>query len=227
MLQYVRYTRVSTARQGQSGLGLEAQDLDIDVYLKNYSDMPYEVKGSFKDIESGTNDDRLELQKALNLCRKTGAVLLVAKLDRLSRKVARIATLMEDKRVKFAVANLPRADKAMLHMYAVMAEMERDFISARTKAALAVAKTRGSKLGGLRDKTMKRNEAIQDKAAGEAKKLMTTIGPMRDGGATLAQIAASLNSTGVKTSRGGVWTATQVSRVIERGRGYLMATREA
>ncbi|MGO7201266.1 recombinase family protein [Rhizobium ruizarguesonis] len=219
MLQYVRYTRVSTARQGQSGLGLEAQDLDIDVYLKNYSDVPYEVIGSFQDIESGANDDRPELQKALDLCRKTGAVLLVAKLDRLSRKVARIATLMEDKRVKFAVANLPRADKAMLHMYAVMAEMERDFISARTKAALAVAKSRGSQLGGLRDKTMKRNEAIQEKAAGEARKLMATIGPMRDGGATLTQIADALNANDVKTSRGGSWTATQVSRVIDRGRG--------
>ncbi|TCA33679.1 DNA invertase [Rhizobium leguminosarum bv. viciae] len=219
MLRYVRYTRVSTARQGQSGLGLEAQDLDIDVYLKNYSDVPYEVIGSFQDIESGANDDRPELQKALDLCRKTGAVLLVAKLDRLSRKVARIATLMEDKRVKFAVANLPRADKAMLHMYAVMAEMERDFISARTKAALAVAKSRGSKLGGLRDKTLKRNEAIQEKAAGEARKLMATISPMRDGGATLTQIADALTANGVKTSRGGSWTATQVARVIERGRG--------
>jgi DNA invertase Pin-like site-specific DNA recombinase len=219
MLRYVRYTRVSTARQGQSGLGLEAQDLDIDVYLKNYSDVPYEVIGSFQDIESGANDDRPELQKALDLCRKTGAVLLVAKLDRLSRKVARIATLMEDKRVKFAVANLPRADKAMLHMYAVMAEMERDFISARTKAALAVAKSRGSKLGGLRDKTLKRNVAIQEKAAGEARKLMATISPMRDGGATLTQIADALTANGVKTSRGGSWTATQVARVIERGRG--------
>jgi DNA invertase Pin-like site-specific DNA recombinase len=219
MLRYVRYTRVSTARQGQSGLGLEAQDLDIDVYLKNYSDVPYEVIGSFQDIESGANDDRPELQKALDLCRKTGAVLLVAKLDRLSRKVVRIATLMEDKRVKFAVANLPRADKAMLHMYAVMAEMERDFISARTKAALAVAKSRGSKLGGLRDKTLKRNEAIQEKAAGEARKLMATISPMRDGGATLTQIADALTANGVKTSRGGSWTATQVARVIERGRG--------
>ncbi|TBX81891.1 DNA invertase [Rhizobium laguerreae] len=218
MLQYVRYTRVSTARQGQSGLGLEAQDLDIDVYLQNYSDVPYEIIGSFQDIESGANDDRPELQKALDLCRKTGAVLLVAKLDRLSRKVARIATLMEDKRVKFAVANLPRADKAMLHMYAVMAEMERDFISARTKAALAVAKSRGSRLGGLRDKTMKRNDAIQEKAAGEARKLMATIGPMRDGGSTLTQIADALTANGVKTSRGGSWTATQIARVIERGR---------
>ncbi|NKM96965.1 recombinase family protein [Rhizobium leguminosarum] len=225
MLQYVRYTRVSTARQGQSGLGLEAQDLDIDVYLKNYSDVPYEVIGSFQDIESGANDDRPELQKALDLCRKTGAVLLVAKLDRLSRKVARIATLMEDKRVKFAVANLPRADKAMLHMYAVMAEMERDFISARTKAALAVARSRGSQLGGLRDKTMKRNEAIQEKAAEEARKLMATIGPMKGGGATLTQIADALNKNGVKTSRGGSWTATQVSRVIERGRDNAQTNR--
>ncbi|WP_412474628.1 recombinase family protein [Rhizobium sp. WW22] len=198
-------------------MGLEAQNLDIDVYLQNYSDVPYEVIGCFQDIESGANDDRPELQKALDQCRKTGATLLVAKLDRLSRKVARIATLMEDRRVKFAVANLPRADKAMLHMYAVMAEMERDFISARTKAALAVARKRGSRLGGLRDKTMKRNEAVQNKAAAEARKLMGTIGPMRDGGATLTQIASALDASGVKTSRGGTWTATQVSRVIARG----------
>ena len=216
MQSYVKYTRVSTKDQGDSGLGLAAQERDIDLYLTNYSEVPYEVIGSFQDIESGANGDRSELKKALDMCRKTGATLLVSKLDRLSRKVSFIATLMDDKKVKFVVASMPRADKTMLHIYATMAEMERDFISTRTKAALQVAKANGKKLGGLRDKTMKRNEAMQVKADSHAERFMKTIGPMKEAGLNLSQIAEALNSNGVKTVRGGNWTATQVSRVIER-----------
>jgi DNA invertase Pin-like site-specific DNA recombinase len=216
MQKYVVYTRVSTDEQGRSGLGLDAQERDIDLFLTNFSEVPYEVIGRFAEVVSGGSDDRPQLAAALKMVRNTGAELLVAKLDRLSRKVSFIATLMDDKAVKLRVASMPQADKFQLHIYAALAEQERTFISERTKAALKAAKARGSKLGGLRDTTMKRNLAVQAKAKSEAERVMKVVGPLRRGGATLAAIAATMNETGIATSRGGSWTATQVSRVIDR-----------
>lgn len=218
MKKYVVYTRVSTDEQGKSGLGLEAQERDIDVFLTSFSEVPYEVIGRFQDVLSGGSDDRPQMAQALKLVRSTGAELLVAKLDRLSRKVSFIATIMDDKSVKLRVASMPFADKFQLHIYAALAEQERTFISERTKAALKVAKANGKQLGGLRDKTMKRNEAIQAKANFEAEKVMKVVGPLRQSGATLVSIAATLNENGIPTSRGGSWTPTQVSRVLERAR---------
>jgi len=216
MKQYVVYTRVSTEEQGRSGLGLEAQERDIGIYLENFSEVPWEVIGRFQDVLSGGNDDRPQLAEAIKLVRTTGAELLVAKLDRLSRDVAFIATLIKDNKVRLRVANTPQADKFMLHIYAVLAEKERDFISERTKAALKAAKARGVQLGGLRDKTMKRNEAVQMKAKADAEKAMRIIGPLRQAGQTLTAIAATLDDMGAKTSRGGKWSATQVMRVLDR-----------
>jgi len=216
MQQYVIYTRVSTAEQGKSGLGLQAQERDIELFLSNYSAVPYEIIGEYRDVLSGADDDRPELSKALALIRKTGAELLIAKLDRLSRKVSFIATIMDDPKVRLRVASMPNADKFQLHIYAALAEQERDFISKRTKAALAEAKARGTKLGGLRDKTMQRNVAIQVKAKAEAERVMKVIKPLRDAGQSLTAIATTLNEMKVATSRGGQWTAMQVSRVIER-----------
>jgi len=216
MQQYVIYTRVSTAEQGKSGLGLQAQERDIELFLSNYSAVPYEIIGEYRDILSGADDDRPELSKALALVRKTGAELLIAKLDRLSRKVSFIATIMDDPKVRLRVASMPNADKFQLHIYAALAEQERDFISKRTKAALAEAKARGTKLGGLRDKTMQRNVAIQAKAKAEAERVMKVVKPLRDAGQSLTAIAITLNDMKVATSRGGQWTAMQVSRVIER-----------
>lgn len=217
MKRYVIYTRVSTEDQGRSGLGLEAQERDIAIFLEQFTEVPFEVLGRFRDVLSGASNDRPELEKALALVRKTrGAELLVAKLDRLSRKVSTIADIMDDKRVQLRVASMPHADKFQLHIYAALAEQERDFISARTKAALAAAKARGTKLGGLRDKTGARNAAIQEKARREAGPAWAVIGPMRDAGQSLAAIAVALDGAGVATSRGGRWTAKQVSRIIER-----------
>jgi DNA invertase Pin-like site-specific DNA recombinase len=216
MQQYVIYTRVSTEDQGRSGLGLEAQERDIAIFLDKFSDIPFEIIGEFRDVQSGADSERPELTKALELVRKTGAELLVAKLDRLSRKVSFIATLMDDKRVKLRVAQMPQADKFQLHIYAALAEQERTFISERTKAALKAAKGRGVRLGGLRDKTMKRNEAIQQKADAEAAKVMKIVGPLRASGQTLSAIAETLESMNIPTSRGGKWTPTQVSRVLDR-----------
>lgn len=216
MKQFVIYRRVSTEDQGRSGLGLEAQSRDIELFLTNYAEVPYEVQGDLLDVQSGKDSDRPELAKALDLCRKTGAELLVAKLDRLSRKVSFIATLMDDPKLKLRVASMPNADKFQLHIYAALAEQERDFISLRTKAALAEAKARGQKLGGLRDKTGKRNEAIQRDALAFARKVAPIVQPLRKSGTTLAGIAEALEGAGISTPRGGKWTPTQVRRVIDR-----------
>lgn len=218
MKQYVVYTRVSTEEQGRSGLGLEAQERDIGIYLENFSEVPWEVIGRFQDVLSGGNDDRPQLAEAIKLVRETGAELLVAKLDRLSRDVAFIATLIKDKKVRLKVAQMPNADPFQLHLYAALAEKEREFISQRTKAALKAAKARGVQLGGLRDKTMKRNVAVKEKARREAEKAMKVIGPLRQAGQTLTAIADTMNDMGIAASRGGKWSATQVMRVLERAR---------
>lgn len=216
MQQYVTYRRVSTAEQGSSGLGLEAQTRDIELYLANYSKVPYEIIGEFTDVLSGSDDDRPELAKAIEMAKLTGAELLVSKLDRLSRKVSFIATLMDDPKLALRVAQMPVADKFQLHIYAALAEQERDFISKRTKAALQAAKARGRKLGGMRDKTMKRNEAVKANAAARAERLRGLVVPLRDTGSSLRAIAGELDKAGVKTARGGKWTAAQVGRVLNR-----------
>ena len=216
MKRYVTYRRVSTTDQGKSGLGLAAQDRDIGLYLEGYSEQPYVIAGAFTDIASGTSDDRPELTKAIAMAKLEGAELLVAKLDRLSRKVSFIATLMDDKKLALRVASMPQADKFSLHIYAALAEQEREFISIRTKAALAEAKARGVKLGGMRDNTMQRNKAVQANAKLRAEKVAGLILPLRDAGKSLRDIADELNKAGVQTARGGVWQASQVKRTLER-----------
>jgi DNA invertase Pin-like site-specific DNA recombinase len=216
MQRYVLYKRVSTDEQRKSGLGLDAQDRDIRIYLDSYSPEPWGIVGEFVEAESGQNGDRPELAKAIALSKRMRATLLVSKLDRLSRKVSFIAALMDDKRLKFRVASMPHADKFQLHIYAALAEQEREFISLRTKAALAEAKAKGVKLGGLRDATMKRNEAVRANALDRAQKLKGIVLPLRRSKASLRQIAAALDAAQVETARGGAWTATQVSRVLER-----------
>lgn len=219
MERYVIYKRVSTADQGRSGLGLEAQARDLSLYLDTYSPEPFEVIAEYLDVQSGKDDDRPELTKAIDHAKRDKAVLLVAKLDRLSRKVSFVSQLMEDKRLDFRVASMPTADKFQLHIYAALAEQERDFISQRTKAALKQAKQRGQKLGGLRDKTMKRNVALKAQADSRAQKLESIVRPLRQQGATLRDIASSLNSAGIKTPRGSNWQAVQVKRLLERLEG--------
>jgi DNA invertase Pin-like site-specific DNA recombinase len=217
MRQYVIYRRVSTAEQGKSGLGLEAQERDIRLFLDTYAEEPFEVLAEFTEVETGKADDRPVLAEALSLVRRTrGAELLVAKLDRLSRKVSFIAALMDDPKVRLRVAAMPHADKFQLHIYAALAEQEREFISLRTKAALGAAKARGVKLGGMRDATGRRNAVVQVQAKARADRVAGIILPLRSQGATLRQIAAALNASGVPTARGGEWQAAQVQRTIER-----------
>ena len=191
-------------------------NMQSSIFLETYSTAPWEVIGDFVEVQSGTEDDRPELAKAVALAKKEKAVLLVAKLDRLSRKVSFISSLMDDKSLNFRVATMPQADKFQLHIYAALAEQERDFISQRTKAALREAKAKGVKLGGLRDKTMKRNKVLKEQARAKAMKLDGIVSPMRERGDSLRQIAAALTEAGIATSRGGTqWQAVQVKRVVE------------
>lgn len=220
--KFVTYYRVSTKSQGDSGLGLDAQKRDIQIYLDSYAEIPFEVVGEFTDIASGGKDDRSELTKAVALAKKQKAVLLVAKLDRLSRKVSFVASLLEDKGLQFKVAQMPHADNFQLHIYAALAEQERDFISKRTKAALAEAKARGVVLGGLRDKTNARNKQSQLLAMERAESTRKIISPMIMAGSSLLEVAEGLNIAGLRTERGHLFKPTTVSRIVKRlGLGRL------
>lgn len=216
MKQYVVYKRVSTDEQGRSGLGLAAQDRDIRLFLDGFAEEPHAVLGEFTEIQTGRADDRPQLALAIELARKEGADLLVSKLDRLSRRVSFIATLMEDPRLKLRVAAMPYADNFQLHVYAALAEQERKFIAARTKAALAEAKARGQKLGGLRDETGRRNAAVKAHALERAERVASIVTPLRERAVTLQGIADALNAAGVKTARGRGWHASQVQRTLRR-----------
>ena len=219
MRRYVIYLRVSTQEQGRSGLGLEAQQRDIDLFLQNYSDVPFEIVGSFQDIGSGADNERPELAKAISLAKKAKAELLVAKLDRLSRRLSYVAALMEDPKLSLRVASMPNADKAMLHVYALVAEMERDFISVRTKSALASAKLRGVKLGGDRGGSLaKANAERRREAAERDARVAAMIVPMR-ANMTLQAIADHLNANRV-AGPAGAWSPMSVKRVIDRGVNY-------
>ena len=216
MKKFVIYYRVSTKNQGKSGLGLKAQERDINLYLTNYAQTPFEIIGKYTDIESGTNSNREHLALAIKAAKENKATLLVSKLDRLSRQVSFIATLIEDKKLDFTVASMPNADKFQLHIYAALAEQERDFISMRTKAALAEAKANGVVLGGLRDTTNQRNKALKEQAQARAVDLESLIVPLRKQGMKLEAIANELNKRNIPTARGGKWAATTVSRILGR-----------
>tara|TARA_R110002072_G_scaffold7573_16_gene41134 strand:+ start:2822 stop:3484 length:663 start_codon:yes stop_codon:yes gene_type:complete len=214
--RYVIYRRVSTHAQQESGLGLEAQDRDIALFLDNYSDVPFEVLDTFTDVQSGADAHRPELQNAIELAKEHKAELLVSKLDRLSRKVSFIANLMDDKALKIRVASMPNADAFQLHIYAALAEQERNFISLRTKQALAAAKARGVKLGGMRDATMKRNKAAIQAADAAAQRVASIVLPMRQSGSTFQAIADALNAANVPTPRGKKWAAMSVKNAADR-----------
>lgn len=214
--RFVTYRRVSTDEQGRSGLGLEAQQRDLNLYLASVPEA--EVLADHLEVASGGKGDsrRPELAAALSTCRKTGATLLVAKLDRLSRNVAFVANLLEDKRVNFVVAALPRASRFELHLYSALAEQEREFVSQRTKAALAAAKARGVKLGGSRPHLSGLNATKKRQAQETADRVASLVVPLRQKGASLREVAAALNGAGVKTQRGCDWSATQVARVLKQ-----------
>ena len=212
--KYVLYLRVSSQEQGRSGLGLEAQERDIQLFLSNYAETPYEVAGKFVEVHSGTDDRRPQLTAAIAKAKAERAVLVVSKLDRLSRKVSFLASLMEDRDLDFKVSQMPFADKFQLHIYAALAEQERDFISQRTKAALAAAKARGTKLGAPVQHLEVLAKARQEKARREAEKVSGVIVPLRRAGTSLRGICDVLNGSGLRTSRGTSFHPSLVSRML-------------
>lgn len=215
METYIAYLRVSTKEQGRSGLGLEAQRRDISIFAQQ-RDSEALILAEYTDIDSGSDSSREALRKAVIHSKKVGATLLVSKLDRLSRKVSFIASLIEDKNLKFKVASMPHADKFQLHIYAALAEQERDFISLRTKAALAEKKAKGAVLGGLRDATNARNKAKKQLADQNANRLWNIIESMHCHGLPLRQIAMRLNAMEIETSTGKQFKAQTIKNVIER-----------
>lgn len=221
--RFIAYYRVSTKRQGQSGLGLEAQQQLVHGYLNGGK---WQLVQEVVEVESGGNNDRPRLKEAIALCRAWRATLVIAKLDRLSRSVKMIADLMHEG-VEFVVAENPQMSHLTVHIMAAVAEHERQAISERTKAALAAAMRRGVRLGGdrggLTKATRRNGTAISvavraDKAKRIAQDLLAVINRIRGQGIRSAKaIARALNADNTPTPSGkGRWQATTVQRVIVR-----------
>lgn len=220
--KFIAYYRVSTKRQGLSGLGLDAQRESVATYLTSVHGR---LVAEFTEVEHGTRkgNHRPELGAALAQCRVHGATLIIAKLDRLARNVAFVSGLMESG-VDFTACDFPQANRLTVHILASVAEHEAEMISTRTKLALAAAKRKGTVLGGDRGNThliyRKGNRASakvrSEQAQRRAADLLPVIAALRaDGAMSLRQIAEGLNQRGIPTARGGEWSAVQVSRVVE------------
>lgn len=223
--RFVTYLRVSTKRQGQSGLGLEAQRAACEKYISGIGgDLP--PLAEFLEVESGRKSTRPELRKALDLCRVTGAVLVIAKLDRLARNAAFLLSL-RDSGVDFVAADMPQANRLLVGIMALVAEQEREMISERTRAALAAAKARGVKLGGDRggrasqENRTAGTEARRAKADAFAARLAPHVLEARKAGSTsLRQIAGYFAARGIVTPSGNaVWTPRAVANLLVRVEG--------
>lgn len=219
-LRFVAYFRVSTDKQGASGLGLEAQREAVERHVAGAGGS---IVGEFEEVESGKRNDRPEIAAALAACRAQRAILVIAKLDRLARNVAFVSNLMESG-VEFVACDNPHATRLTIHILAAVAEHEREMISARTTAALAVAKARGVKLGnpllraGDRFTARAAGRARSAQAQARARDIMPYVARAERAGAqTLEQKAEALTALGIKTPGGfSTWSAEQVRRVIEQ-----------
>lgn len=215
--RYIAYYRVSTDKQGRSGLGLEAQRRAVVDYLNGGN---WELVEEFTEIESGKRNDRPELAKALAACRKHKAKLVIARLDRLSRNAAFIANMMESN-VEFVAVDFPSASRLTLHILAAVADYEREAISTRTKAALAAKKAQGVKLGGprLAVASIEGAKAVKAKADQFAANVLPIVQTIEASGIkTFDGIAAALNARGVRTARGGQWYGATVRNIVMRSR---------
>lgn len=213
--------RVSTAEQGQSGLGLEAQQASIRSYVAAQG---WTMVAEYSDIASGKDHRRPGFQSALARCQQLGAVLVAARLDRITRRAHTLSQLLEDG-VSIRAADMPGADDLMLRIYAAMAQKERELISERTRAALAAAKARGIRLGGDRGyrplsapDVIAAVEARRDEADRTAHRILLEIEALRaEGMVGLAELARALTDRAVPTPRGrNVWTHTTVARLLAR-----------
>jgi DNA invertase Pin-like site-specific DNA recombinase len=213
---FVSYLRVSTDRQGQSGLGIEAQRASVNAYLIGGIG---QLASEYVEVESGKRADRAQLAAAMAHAKRIGATLLIAKLDRLARNVAFIAGLMESG-VPFIACDMPHAKPFELHIRASLAEEEARMISERTRAALSAAKARGVKLGGWRGGPVvdgrKGGEVMHRKALAFASMVLPMIQARRSTGASLAVIAAEMTAAGVRTPRGGVWRPSLVAAILRQ-----------
>jgi DNA invertase Pin-like site-specific DNA recombinase len=218
---FVSYLRVSTERQGRSGLGLEAQRDAVATYLNGGS---WKLIAEFLEVESGKRNDRPKLECALRTCRVHNATLVIAKLDRLARNVAFVSNLMESN-VDFVAVDFPEANRLTIHILAAVAEHEAKAISERTKAALAAAKKRGVSLGGFRgtititaEARLLATQAIKARADARANDLIPFVRELQaQGFESLSALARELSARGVPTPRGkAVWNAAQVANLLKR-----------
>jgi hypothetical protein len=223
--KFVSYLRVSTERQGRSGLGLEAQRQAVYDYL-NGGD--WELIAEFVEVESGKRNDRPQLAKALAHAKATGAMMLIAKLDRLARNVAFIANLMESG-VEFVACDMPMANRLTVHVLAAVAEHEAAAVSQRTKAALQAAKARGTRLGNPNGATPLRAvgagrlgwtagaDGNKRAAVSFARRVLPVVADIQAAGiTTLPGIAGELNARGILTARRGAWHPSTVKRLLAR-----------
>lgn len=222
-MKLVTYLRVSTARQGASGLGLEAQRNAIEGYAKARS---ASIVREFVEVESGkSSSNRPELAAALHLAKVTGSLLVIAKMDRLSRNAAFLLTLRESG-VKFIAADMPDANELTVGIMALVAQQEREAISTRTKDALQAAKARGTKLGNPNgaaalQRAAKGNDAAVSVIKAKADSYAADLKPIivditRQGIVSLGGIAKALNERQIKTARDGLWHKATVANLLAR-----------
>lgn len=225
--QYIGYVRVSTSRQGQSGLGLEAQKAAIEGYISTVSGNLVEI---VTEVQSGAKEDRKGLERALLQCELTGSVLVVAKLDRLSRNFSQIARLLEMTTVRIICADSPNDDQFVLRIKAAVAAEERQKISDRTKAALTAKKAAGFKLGNPNIREIRNSDLTK---ANKARKQRTDEWQLKmyrmiqciEGfeAMSVRKIAVELNESGYKTQKGKAFTHTQVHRILKTGKEFASA----
>ncbi len=217
--KYVAYLRVSTQKQGFSGLGLESQREIIQNYLYDITPI-----SEFIEVESGRKNNRPKLKEALDLCRKTGATLIVAKLDRLARNVSFLSNLLEND-VEIVFCDFPQANKMVLHILAAISQYEAELIATRTKQALAAKKVRGSKLGNPEHLLDKHEEAIANsnktnrekaKRNPNNKRAVAFLKVLVGQDITLNQMAEILNKEGFVTSQGYQFSPSTVYKLIKR-----------
>lgn len=213
---YVAYFRVSTQKQGRSGLGLDAQRTSVNAYVGTSG----LIVGEFTDIESGKKNDRPQLLAAIAYCKQQSAVLLIAKLDRLTRNVAFIFTL-RDSGIEFVCADMPEANTLTIGVMATMAQYERELIGERTRKALAEKKRQGAQLGTpanlsaaaiLKSQQIRQLNARKDE---NNRRAATLARSLQQAGQNWSQIAQTLNSNGFRTRRGKPFHVMQVQRVIK------------
>ena len=209
---FVAYYRVSTDKQGRSGLGLDAQVNAVQLHSKRTGG---EIMAEFQEVETGKHSERPELQKALKLCRQKKAVLIIAKLDRLSRNSAFINNLLESD-VDFVACDMPTANKLTIRIMAAIAEHEREAISTRTKEALQAAKARGQKLGNPFPALSKMRDQWSENTQAYRIKVYPLIKQLRDRGMTLRAIAEHLNESGIRSPNNRQWHMEAVRLVLLR-----------